>query len=310
MNERFNILKFASRSEFARAVSEVERLSPEGIKLLSRAPMIEPRIIGWTGAPGAGKSSLISAIVRQRRESFPDMRIGIVAVDPSSYRTGGAVLGDRIRMEELALDENVFIRSVASKNVAGGLSPSVLRISRFLTACGFDEVHIETIGAGQNDVSISEIADTTIVVSTPNTGDSIQALKAGMMEIADIHCVNKSDLGAADRTASALQLTLPDKTCGWSPKIISVSARNGEGIYDLSKLIDEHENYIESSDSRKNHFSRRRRFEFEETVRYELNSRIKNSSAYQESLKSVEENSENPALSAEKLLHSFFNNTF
>lgn len=192
----------------ARAVSIVENHRPGFDRLLAR---MQPRIgrarrIGITGPPGAGKSTLTTGLARAYRDA--GMTVGIVAVDPTSPFTGGALLGDRVRMEAIALDPGVFIRSMATRGSLGGLAASTREVTDVLDAFGFDRVLIETVGVGQTELDIARTADTSVVVLVPESGDSIQTLKAGLMEIADIFIVNKADRPGADRLRNELELML------------------------------------------------------------------------------------------------------
>lgn len=192
----------------ARVVSIVENHRPGFDRLLAR---MQPRIgrarrIGITGPPGAGKSTLTTGLARMYREA--GLTVGIVAVDPTSPFTGGALLGDRVRMESVALDPGVFIRSMATRGSLGGLAASTREVTDVLDAFGFDRVLIETVGVGQTELDIARTADTSVVVLVPESGDSIQTLKAGLMEIADIFIVNKADRPGADRLRNELELML------------------------------------------------------------------------------------------------------
>ena len=184
------------------------------------------RTIGLTGSPGAGKSTVTNELAKAFRER--GQSVGIVAIDPSSPYTMGAILGDRVRMTELYSDPDVFIRSLASRGALGGLSAATQDVIHVLDAYGKDVILIETVGAGQDEVDIAGAAQTTILVNTPNMGDEVQTLKAGIMEIADVLAVNKSDLPGADRMVSALKALLslnPDR--GWDPPVVRVDRDSG-----------------------------------------------------------------------------------
>jgi LAO/AO transport system kinase len=204
-------------------------------------------IIGITGSPGVGKSSLINAMVKNIREK--NRTVGIVAVDPSSPFSGGALLGDRIRMQDHFTDEGVFIRSLASRGSLGGLSRSVNNVVRLLDAFGRDVIIVETVGAGQVEVEIVKIAQTVIVVISPGYGDVIQMLKAGIIEIGDIFVINKSDLEGADRTVEGLMsvLELNQNKEGWNRPIIQTVALANKGITELTDTIERHRDYIQES---------------------------------------------------------------
>jgi LAO/AO transport system kinase len=194
-------------------------------------------VIGVTGPPGAGKSTLLNAYTRHLRQS--NKSIGIIAVDPTSPISGGAILGDRIRMTAALDDEGVFMRSLASRGYLGGLTPAAVRVIDALDAAGKDVILIETVGTGQTDIDVAEIADVRIVVTAPGLGDDIQAMKAGLLEIADILVVNKADREGATQTARQLQGALSLKS-GARAKVpvLNVTAKTGEGIADLAAAID------------------------------------------------------------------------
>jgi LAO/AO transport system kinase len=240
----------------ARAITIAENSPEEAQKLLA---IIFPytgkaHIIGVTGPGGSGKSTLISKVVREYRRR--GKTVGVVAVDPSSPFTGGAFLGDRIRMQELATDEGVFIRSMATRNYPGGIARATKDAVKILDASGKDLVIVETAGAGQSEVEIAKVAHTVVLVLAPGLGDEIQAIKAGIMEIADIFVVNKADREDADRVVmdirSVLQLedemlTLQVKKekRAWRPPIIKTVALSGEGIQQLIEKIEEHWQYLQ-----------------------------------------------------------------
>jgi LAO/AO transport system kinase len=201
-----------NRLALARLLTLVENESPEGLRSLDKlfAYTGKAHLIGVTGAPGTGKSSLVNQIAYQFRhpqDSHPK-KVAIIAVDPSSPFTGGAVLGDRVRMRDLAGDAGVFIRSMASRGSLGGLAHATAGLAQVFDAAGFDVVMIETVGAGQSEVDVARLAHTTLVVETPGLGDDIQAIKAGILEIADILVINKADLAGADATERALKAML------------------------------------------------------------------------------------------------------
>lgn len=206
-------------------------------------------IVGVTGAPGAGKSTLVTQLVRELRRR--DCKIGVIAVDPTSPFTGGAILGDRIRMMELAGDPNVFIRSMASRGSLGGLSSSTRDVVRAMDAAGYDPIIIETVGTGQAEVEVMRAAQTVLVVSAPGMGDEIQAIKAGILEIADIFVVSKMDKPGADQTVAELAMLLsldPNRRkASWRIPIIKTSALKGLGIDELADAIQKHRTYLTTS---------------------------------------------------------------
>jgi LAO/AO transport system kinase len=202
-------------------------------------------VVGLTGSPGVGKSTVTGALVRVYRDA--GLRVGVLAVDPSSPFTGGALLGDRVRMQDHATDEQVFIRSMATRGHLGGLSWATPQAVRILAAAGFDVVLIETVGVGQAEVEIASLADTALVVVAPGLGDSIQAAKAGILEIADIFAVNKSDRPGAQESVRDLRTMLAMARYGpddWKPPIVNTAAVAGEGIADLAAAIDKHRDWL------------------------------------------------------------------
>ena len=204
-------------------------------------------LVGLTGVPGCGKSSLISELARVYRIS--SRRVGIVAVDPSSPFSGGAILGDRIRMAELTNDAGIFIRSLATRGNLGGLARSTLDAVDILDAAGFDLILIETVGVGQDEVDIANACHTVIVVSAPGLGDDVQAIKSGLLETADIHVISKADREGAEKAVTELEVMMSMGFVGrgrrkWSVPIIKTSIKNGEGISDLMESINRHEAYL------------------------------------------------------------------
>ena len=205
-------------------------------------------ILGITGPPGAGKSTLVDQVTALYRSR--NKRVGIVAIDPSSPFTGGAILGDRIRMNRHAEDDGVFIRSLATRGHLGGVSRSTGDVVNVLDAMGMDVIIIETVGVGQDEIDIVRMAHTTVVVMVPGLGDDIQAIKAGILEIGDVFVVNKADRDGADRTARELTVMLemnPDKDRAWQPKVLQTEASRNRGIEDLVGEIEEHRSYLHNS---------------------------------------------------------------
>ncbi len=200
-------------------------------------------IVGITGVPGSGKSTLVKTLAQHLRNS--GKTVGIVAIDPSSPFSGGSILGDRIRMNEIAADPGIFIRSMATRGALGGLASSTLDVVDVLDAAGYDMVVIETVGVGQDEVDIVRVAHTTVVVSAPGLGDDIQAIKAGILEIADIHVVSKADRPDANRTVRELKTMLTQDAMrhearGWFPPVLATSSETGEGIAALHDTIRQH----------------------------------------------------------------------
>lgn len=238
-----------NRRALSRAISHVEADTPVGREVLAR---LYPRtghaqVIGITGSAGAGKSTLVGAVAREQRKR--GRTVGIVAVDPSSPFSHGAILGDRIRMQDLTADGGVFLRSMASRGNLGGLSESATGVADLLDAAGFDVVLIETVGAGQDEVEVANAAGTTVLVANPGGGDEVQSMKAGLMEVAQVMVVNKADLAGADTAVTQLRALLAIADLGaWKPPILKATARTAEGIPELIDAIDEHQAFIKSSE--------------------------------------------------------------
>src|SRR5438067_1371487 len=233
----------------ARAISMIERDDPDAERLLAE---IYPstgraRIIGVTGSPGSGKSTLVAAMARHYRAQ--EKRVGIVAVDPTSPFTGGAILGDRIRMADLYTDSGVFIRSMATRGFLGGLAKATNDVVDVLDASGFDVVLVETVGVGQDEVEVVRTVQTNVVVLVPGMGDDIQAIKAGIMEIGDIFVVNKADRPGADKTVTevTMMMSLVEEHGDWVPPIVKTVASRGEGTAELDAAIEKHFEYLKVS---------------------------------------------------------------
>jgi LAO/AO transport system kinase len=239
------------RRALARIVTLIENGAPDARPILAQLHAHGGRahVVGFTGSPGAGKSTLVTAVVRELRAR--GQRVAIVAVDPTSPFTGGAILGDRIRMMELAGDPNVFIRSMASRGSLGGLAASTRDVVRALDAAGFDTIIVETVGAGQAEVEIVRAAQTVVVVTVPGMGDDIQAIKAGILEIADVFVVNKADRPGADQTAAELRMLLSlderRKEREWKVPIVKTSATNGQGVPELVDRLAAHLRHLKTS---------------------------------------------------------------
>jgi LAO/AO transport system kinase len=203
-------------------------------------------VLGVTGPPGAGKSTLVSALIKHYRGE--GKTVGVIAVDPTSAISGGALLGDRIRMLSFYQDPGVFVRSMASRGRLGGLAAATADVVRIMDAFGRDVIIIETVGVGQDEISIAGLADTTLLVEVPGMGDDVQALKAGVLEIADVLVINKADREGADRLANHIKTTmrlLPQAEEAWSPPIVKTVAHEAQGIAELAAAVEKHRAYLQ-----------------------------------------------------------------
>ncbi len=281
-----------NRLGLARRISDVENGTLSGRKALDESFVHAGKamLIGVTGAPGTGKSSLVNQLAQYLRKE-KHLTVAIVAVDPSSPFTGGAILGDRVRMRDLAGDEGVFIRSMASRGALGGLAIASAGVVQILDAAGFEVILIETVGAGQSEVEIARLAHTTLVVEAPGFGDDIQAIKAGILEIADILVLNKADLPGVESTERALKANLelgyPMGISGkaghqqpvegvtsdphqWQPPVIKTVATRGTGIAELVEAIFMHRDYMKNSGVLEYRNRERLRIEFEQLLKFRL----------------------------------------
>ena len=251
----------------ARAISLVERRDPaiRDLEQALRHEALTPGVVGFTGAPGTGKSTLVDATVALLRAR--DASVAVLATDPNSVFTGGAILGDRIRMQRHALDPKVFIRSMGARGHLGGLSLATREAIRLLGAFGFDQVILETVGVGQSELEVAAVADTTVVVLTPNLGDSVQMIKAGILEIADVFVVNKADIDGYARVVAELRamLSLSPKR-EWKPPIIPTVATRQEGVDQVWSAVLAHRKHLEASGRGKELAERRLRDETAEVA--------------------------------------------
>ncbi len=291
----------------ARAISLVENGDPAGAELVAE---IYPRtgsarIIGFTGPPGVGKSTIIGALVGQLRQR--GRRVAVLSIDPSSPFTRGALLGDRIRLSEHFLDEGVFIRSMASRGALGGLAEAALQAALVMDAAGFDDVLLETVGVGQAEIDIVDHADTVVLALMPGSGDSIQALKAGVMEIPDVIVVNKAEHPLTDTMVREVRTALSLGPAGdWKVPIIKTVASEGRGIPELLDAIEAHRTYVEGSGTLEQRRARNLRNEVlglaAARMRRELEHRISEDDTVGALLDSVVRRETDPATAAAELL--------
>jgi LAO/AO transport system kinase len=253
------------RRALARLITLLESEDPRGHAALQA---LHPRlgkahVIGVTGSPGTGKSTLTDQLIAHYRRQGKS--VGVVAVDPSSPFTGGAILGDRIRMQQRSTDPQVFIRSMGTRGALGGLSHHTADAVRALDAAGKDVVLVETVGVGQGEVDVVRLADTVVVVLVPNLGDDVQAVKAGIMEIADLFVVNKADLAGADKVAAEVEgaLSLAHGRTEWQPPILRTVAEKGDGVPAVAEAVERHRQWSQATGE----FQRRRDTRLREQVR-------------------------------------------
>ncbi len=291
----------------SRLISLLENGDPRGAEILAQVyPHIETSYcIGVTGPPGVGKSTLVDSLVGVMRGQVSS--IGIIALDPSSPYSGGAFLGDRIRMQRHYSDPEVFIRSMATRASAGGLPRTVQGIVRLLAASGKKVITVETVGVGQTELGVMAVADTSIVALSPETGDAIQTLKAGLMEVADIFVVNKADRQGADKVVTAIKAMLEMSTDeGWTPPVLTTEATKGIGIDELYQAINRHREYLDNSSQLETRRSERRGLEFLQTIDEELvrrsRSNLEKNPKFAEVLKGVKSGELEPYSSALALL--------
>ena len=321
-----------SRLALSRLLSEVENGTSAGKDALDRLFVRSGRahLVGITGAPGTGKSSLVSCLAKVMRSRL-NKTVAIVAIDPSSPFTGGAILGDRVRMRDLAGDPGVFIRSMASRGALGGLARATAAVVQVLDASGFDIVMVETVGAGQNEVDIARLAHTTIVVDSPGMGDDIQAIKAGILEIADILVINKADVPGAENTERALRANLDlgytvrvnhnaahrvtvteekDERTDWLPPILKTIATQNSGIEEVVDQIMAHREHLESTGEWKQRDRERLRAEvfaqLQETLMQRWEQQV-SPARIDDALARVYERALSPAAAIETLINDSYN---
>jgi LAO/AO transport system kinase len=293
----------------ARAITLVENRDPDGDRLVAEVfPRTgRARIVGLTGPPGVGKSTLIGAITAELRRH--ERTVGVLSIDPSSPFTQGAVLGDRIRLSDHFLDPGVFIRSMATRGSLGGLAEAALQAALLMDASGKDDVLLETVGVGQGEIDVVDHADTIVLVLQPGSGDSIQALKAGVMEIPDVIVVNKRDHPLADTMVREIRSILsigPERS--WQVPVVRTEATKGEGIEEVVERIDEHRAHIEAEGTLATRRARNLRAEVvgiaASRMRRDLERRLDADSAFAALLERVVRRETDPATAASELLES------
>lgn len=299
------------RRALAQLITMIEDEDPAASKALAELYKHtgDAHIIGVTGPPGSGKSTIVTRIIAEFRKN--NQSIGVICVDPSSPFSGGALLGDRIRMQEHAVDDEVYVRSMGTRGHLGGLARSTSDAVRAIDAFGKDVIIVETVGAGQSEVEIIEIAHTVVVTDVPGSGDDIQAIKAGIMEIADIFVVNKSDLLGAEKKVSEIEtmLDLDQREREWNPPVILTNARSGEGISDLVDKIGEHFEFLKKSGLMEKKDLKRSQEELEDLMRYRLTrkllDRLRDEPEYAEAIDRIAKRNEDPYTVAERLIAEF-----
>jgi len=303
-NDLLTRMQQGDRLALARLMTLVEARPPEIYRIMSQVARMAkgaPRL-GITGPPGAGKSTVIDGLIRLFRSQHKT--VGAVAIDPSSPFSGGAVLGDRVRMQDHAIDPGVFIRSLGSRGSHGGISRATMEVALLLDAFGMDEILIETVGVGQTELDIMGIANTTVVVLVPEAGDTVQTLKAGLMEIGDIFVVNKADRDGADRMAADLRamIEISPSPKEWAAPVLLTSAREGKGLEELLEAVMSHRRHLtdrpETEAFRRNYLKR----QFLEIILAELCLRLDSDPAIERTAREILSGAEDPYAAAAELL--------
>lgn len=301
-----------NRRALAKAISIVEDGGAEASWLVRNLFDRTGRahLIGVTGSPGVGKSTFVDALIGEIRKG--GLKVAVLAVDPTSPFTGGAILGDRIRMQDHTLDKNVFIRSMANRGHAGGTALATWDAVRMLEASGYDVVIIETVGVGQSELAIAQTADTTVLVLMPSSGDDIQAIKSGIMEIGDVFVVNKADLPGADKTTAEVtaSLELSSFTTKWRPPVLQSVAETGQGVDEVWQAVKDHKTFLDESGELTKRRKARVEAELTELVadlaRENLKDSLEHCSQVKDVLSKVLKHKLDPHTAAEDLMQKLF----
>jgi LAO/AO transport system kinase len=300
-----------NRKHLARLISLIENEDSQAQEALVQLYKHTGKayVIGVTGPPGSGKSSLVTKLTAEFRKR--SKTIGVICVDPSSPFSGGAFLGDRIRMQEHSLDDDVYVRSMGTRGHLGGLSRAASDAVRVIDAFGKEIIFVETVGTGQSEVEVIEIAHTVIVVDVPGSGDDIQAIKAGIMEIADIFVVNKSDYPGADKKVAEINamLDIDSRERQWRPPVLLTNSRTGVGIEELANKLLDHLKYLKDSGLLKQKGLQRSREELQSIMKYkltqELSHKLQGRPEYEKAIKLIAERKKDPYTVAEQLIAEF-----
>lgn len=299
------------RRDLARLISLIEDEESSALDVLSKLYKHtgNAHIVGVTGPPGSGKSSLVTKLTGEFRGR--SKTIGVVCVDPSSPFTGGALLGDRIRMQEHSLDDEVFVRSMGTRGHLGGLARATSDAVRAIDAFGKDVIFVETVGAGQSEVEVIDIAHTVIVTDVPGSGDDIQAIKAGIMEIADIFVVNKKDLPGAEKKATEINtmLDLDTRERSWRPPVLLTNSRTGEGVPELADTVEQHHRHLIDSGEMKKRGLQKSKDELRELMKFKLTQellhKLQGRPEYEKAIERIASREEDPYSVAERLIAEF-----
>jgi len=298
----------------ARIATEVEYFNPSSSEILIKLMKMggHAHVIGITGSPGSGKSTLISKLIEEFRSK--NLRVAVIAIDPSSPFSQGALMGNRIRMQKHATDPGVFIRSLATRGYRGGISAAALTLVEVFDGLGYDKILIETVGVGQTDVDIMYAAHTIVVLVNPGTGDEIQALKAGIMEIGDIYVVSKSDKAEAEDAFKQVMFGIESGILGkgleWKPPVLKVSSITGQGVKELAEKIEEHLEWVKKNDKFNEQLKNRRLQSLKSSLNWfienKLEESLKSKADLNDLIERVKEGTESPYDAVLKIVKKLF----